>query len=74
MTQEEAINCITEKLKHSDKELEELKEKYQINYELSFIVVKPAMSFDYVIKLLPDNREIPTEIKQFYQSIFESCV
>ncbi len=73
MTEEEMIVCMTEKLKFHEDQLNELKERLNVDYEISWGLNKPAMSISYLLMLMPQNK-IPDEIKQFYQSVFNSCI
>ena len=62
----------TKKLKDSEKQINELKEKYSYDKEVQYLISKPAMTFDIAATFA--TTDIPEEIKELYRSLFKDVV
>lgn len=73
MTVQETTECFSEKLKSLETEIKQLRKKHEIEFDITPSVYYDNHFCKTSFSLTPDSK-IPQEIKDFYKSVFESCL
>lgn len=72
INQDLVIKLLSIKLKNQEQRILELKNKYSVIEDITWLIRKESMTFDFSLNVTPKN--LPHEILQIYLSAFKEAI